>query len=75
MQIFFKRVLDMITTKLELCVGCKQCDEQCPIEGANVIYQDEAGYTKVKVDGTKCVSCGRCIGVCHFGARYHENDT
>ena len=73
--ILYERMFSVIKTQLELCSGCKRCDEQCPIEGANVIYQDEAGNTKVKVDDSKCVSCGRCIGVCQHGARRHENDT
>ena len=63
----------MVNTNLELCTGCKRCDEQCPVEGANIIYQDEACNIKVKVDETKCVACGRCIGVCQFGARYHQD--
>jgi len=32
-----------IETNLDVCIGCKKCDEQCPVEMANIIYQDEAG--------------------------------
>ena len=65
---------DVMKTNPELCIGCKRCDEQCPVEMANIIYQDAAGNTKVKVDETKCVACGRCIGVCLQKARYYDND-
>ena len=61
---------DKIETNLDMCIGCKRCDDQCPVEMANIIYQDEAGNVKVKVNYEKCVSCGRCIGVCPQKARY-----
>ena len=63
---------DAIKTNLDLCIGCKRCDEQCPVEMANIIYRDEAGNTKVRVDEAKCVACGRCIGVCPQKARSYD---
>ena len=65
---------NVIKTDSELCIGCKRCIEHCPVEMANIIYQDEAGNTKIKVGETKCVACGRCIGVCPQKARYYDND-
>ncbi|MCL1906049.1 MAG: 4Fe-4S binding protein [Clostridiales bacterium] len=63
---------DIVKTDLELCVGCKRCEGECPVIMANIIYQDEEGNTKVKVDHTVCIACGRCISVCRPKARYFD---
>ena len=63
-----------VKTNLELCIGCERCEQQCPVEGANIIYQDENGETKIKIDETKCAACGRCISLCPQKARYYDND-
>jgi PAS domain S-box-containing protein len=44
------------------------------METANITYQDEDGSIKVKVDYTKCISCGRCVSACKHDARYFEDD-
>ena len=66
---------DIIQTNLELCVGCEKCVEQCPVEMANIVYQDEAGLTKVIVDKQKCAVCGRCIPVCPRKARHYAEES
>jgi len=66
---------DMIKTKQDLCVGCNRCVRECPMELANITYQDEAGNIKVKVDDTKCITCGRCVTACKHKARLYEDDT
>ena len=39
----------------EYCVGCKLCDNYCPVKA--II---EGGDGKLKVDLDKCVECGTC---------------
>ena len=56
----------------ELCIGCESCIEHCPIDGANVLYQDDSGSNKVRIDETKCAVCGRCISTCPTGARSYQ---
>jgi PAS domain S-box-containing protein len=48
---------------------------ECPMETANITYQDTDGSIKVKVDNTKCIACGRCVSACKHDARYFEDDT
>ncbi|MCL1908225.1 MAG: ATP-binding protein [Holophagaceae bacterium] len=66
---------EIIKVKLDLCTGCNRCVRECPIDTANMTYQDEGGDVKVKVNHEKCVACGRCITACKHDARYHEDDT
>ena len=66
---------DIIKTKHELCMGCNRCVRECPMEMANITYQDEDGNLKVKIDHTKCIVCGRCVSVCNHNARYYDDDT
>ena len=61
----------VVRVDLDLCIGCGICEEQCPVIGANIIYEDEDGNPKVKIDETKCAVCGRCIGTCPQKARYY----
>ena len=66
---------DIIRVNVESCVGCNRCVRECPMELANITYQDEAGNIKVKIDSTKCVSCGRCVSACKHEARLFADDT
>ena len=66
---------DVIQTDRELCVGCNRCVRECPMELANVTYQDGAGNIKVKIDHEKCINCGRCIAACTHKARRYSDDT
>ena len=66
---------EIVKTKHDLCKGCNRCVRECPMETANITYQDENGDVKVKTDYTKCVACGRCVSACKHGARYFEDDT
>lgn len=45
----------------EKCVGCNRCIRVCPVETANIAYQDAQGNTKVTLDASQCVLCGACV--------------
>jgi len=45
------------------------------MEMANIVYHDEDGNDKVKVDITKCIACGRCVLACKHDARVYTDDT
>jgi len=64
----------IIKTNQELCTGCNRCVRECPMETANITYQDENGNIKVKIDHTKCIVCGRCVSACKHEARQYEDD-
>ena len=68
-------MIELIETKLDMCVGCNRCIRECPMEMANVTYRDETGNIKVKTDHTKCIGCGRCVATCKHGARKFKDDT
>ena len=66
---------EIIHTNSELCVGCNRCVRECPMELANITYQDEDNNIKVKTDHSKCIGCGRCVTACRHQARIFEDDT
>ena len=66
---------EIIKTDNELCVGCNRCVRECPMEMANITYQDENGNIKVSIDYEKCISCGRCVSACKHKARLFYDDT
>ena len=63
-----------IFTRVEHCVGCNRCVRVCPIEMANLTYQDESGQIKVKANSEYCISCGACISACKNNARFYIDD-
>jgi len=67
---------DVIHTNLDSCFGCNRCVRECPMELANITYQDEeTGAIKVSIDYSKCINCGRCISVCKHNSRVYVDDT
>ena len=68
-------MLETIKTIHDLCTGCNRCVRDCPMELANITYQDGNGRIRVKVDNAKCVACGRCVTACKHAARYYDDDT
>lgn len=64
----------IINTNLDKCQGCNKCIRNCPIEGANISFNDN-GRTKVKVNENRCIRCGKCISVCDHNARNYIDDT
>ena len=55
---------------LSRCRGCKVCqvENNCPIHVARM----EDG--KIRIDGSQCNHCGRCVGKCPFGAVNTETE-
>lgn len=51
------------------CEKCKKCFTQC---AHDAITFDIDG--KAEIDHMKCVGCGRCVGICEFGALEVSND-
>ena len=68
-------MLEIIGTMYEKCTGCNRCVRSCPMELANITFQDADGRTKVEIDYDKCVACGRCVSACKHGARFYRDDT
>ncbi|MDL2291274.1 4Fe-4S dicluster domain-containing protein [Desulfovibrio sp. OttesenSCG-928-F20] len=66
---FFIRVAD------ENCVGCNRCIRACPIETANIAFEDEKGKIRVRLDNSQCIHCGACIDACDHSARVINDDT
>ncbi|BBB92649.1 MAG TPA: [Fe-Fe] hydrogenase large subunit C-terminal domain-containing protein [Methylomusa anaerophila] len=46
-----------------LCLEPRACEQHCPV---GAISHDETG--RLKIDHTRCLGDGTCIGVCEFGA-------
>ena len=67
--------MQIIDSDVKKCVGCNRCVRECPVETANLTYQDEEGNIKVRTAGEYCISCGSCIDVCEHGARFYTDDT
>ena len=67
-------MIEIIKSKNDFCTGCNRCVRECPMETANITYQDENGNIKVKIDHDKCIACGRCIRACNHNVRYFTDD-
>ncbi len=47
----------------DLCTGCGQCVDSCPVEAISMNDNDIA-----VVDPDTCVDCGDCVNVCPVDA-------
>lgn len=52
--------INLVNIDKELCTGCKQCTEVCPVDAIN----GDLGQPQ-NIDYNICVSCGQCIQVCN----------
>ena len=68
-------MIELIRTKDDYCTGCNRCVRECPMETANITFQDSNGNIKVRIDDEKCIVCGLCISACKHDARYYVDDT
>ena len=68
------RLKTIVTNLIDKCTGCNRCVKVCPIDEANVVWE-ENGRFFVKVDNSKCIACGACLTACHHGSRHYEDDT
>jgi ferredoxin len=50
----------------DVCVGCRQCAEDCPYEAITMFTRPPGGRSDevARVDPALCVSCGICAGSC-----------
>ncbi|MCL1830223.1 MAG: bacteriohemerythrin [Oscillospiraceae bacterium] len=67
-------MVEIIRTNNEACTGCNRCVRECPMETANITYQDEEDNIKVKIDHDRCIGCGRCVTACKHDARSFADD-
>ena len=58
----------------DVCTGCNRCVRECPMEMANITYQDVSGSIKVRIDYDKCIACGRCVAACKHESRTFTDD-
>jgi len=58
----------------DVCTGCNRCVRECPMEMANITYQDVSGSIKVRIDYDKCIACGRCVTACRHESRTFTDD-
>lgn len=64
----------LIHNKVENCTGCNRCIRACPIEEANITYEED-GRIIVEADSKHCIACGACLEACHHGSRDYSDDT
>lgn len=64
----------IVVADRELCIGCKQCREECPFDVPEYSFDEDAGALRIdKCDA--CLSLGRkagedthCVATCPMGA-------
>ncbi len=72
--LFSFAVMGVVRRQVEViaknCVGCTDCIEVCPKEGAIKMSRGKA-----VIDPEYCIGCRKCVYICSFNAiRSWEND-
>ncbi len=71
-----REIMEGLVYTNDKCIGCNKCIRSCSCIGANVSTEaDEAGRSRILVDGSLCVACGACFDVCEHNARAYKDDT
>ena len=52
----------IIKVKKELCIGCRLCENDCPVN--NICIKDNKAVIKTQ----DCINCGHCVAICPKGA-------
>lgn len=56
------------------CMSCGACSGFCPKDAIRMVYIDEDGLYKPKIQGELCVQCGICLKCCP-AVDYLKNDS
>ena len=56
------------------CVGCRSCEQVCPVKCID-IKPDREGFLYPVVDEEKCISCGKCIKSCPVENKSEHRNT
>lgn len=56
-------IMNNIENIQDKCKGCGACEIICPTN-AIVLEINSDGYYSAKVNGNKCINCGKCLSVC-----------
>lgn len=60
---------------IRYCTGCGVCCEICPADAIQM-KTDAKGFLTPRIDGEKCIHCGRCVANCptqiDFGAGFRK---
>ena len=52
-----KKVLPKLSIDTETCIGCHECEDNCPVNGIDV----EADPPRIQ---GPCIYCWRCVNIC-----------
>ena len=55
--------IDCISELDQNCTGCMACVDACPVKCICSITKKD-GFKFPSIDGSKCISCGKCYSVC-----------
>jgi ferredoxin len=64
-----KEIKNMPWINEDLCVGCGECVDDCPV-GAITLKEDQ----KAIINEDECIRCGRCHDVCPQEAVRHDSE-
>ncbi|SDJ24691.1 4Fe-4S dicluster domain-containing protein [Lachnospiraceae bacterium G41] len=54
----------MLKTKMDLCTGCRACEQICP-QTCITFNKDKEGFLYPRVEENNCINCNLCNTVCH----------
>lgn len=54
------------------CTGCAACEQTCPVYAIEM-KKDQYGFVFPTIDESKCISCDKCVRVCHLNSEIIKN--